>query len=643
VTPPRWAASGWPKPVDVGTGACTASFWRDGRWLSLGAAHARHGYVELSNAPEFDEAHRGDPAHVRRYRGALAEPSSAFFVAEPAPDGAEATLRVDRRGPHWSSHGGARDVTCTYGGGGWIEQRHRLVAADARPAELTLTFHGSVRRASFAEITEVAPPPPATSTSILRCVGTTLVLDADDLDTTVTIEVTVRGDTDGWHPEDRGARLDATAEGVLDLVVRARLAVGDRDGHVGSGGRAVTIGFGMPDVPAVAATDRPRGLLIPAEAVGTLQRITAGAARYTLGCCACPVAPGEVAILTDHRLLQLSWTRDAYFQALLLLSLGEVAAVDTVAGHLRWLWHRARQPGVGWLRAHYAHGAVKDPVQQADQQLYPLLELVDFRRLVGAWPEPPASIGSRRRWWGDRVAECWRRLPRHAATGMLAAGENPADDPLELPLLLSTHVLWWYTARWLSSFADEIGLDPEGFAADAERVRIAVETVFAADGRSGPMWAYAADGSRTSAPYADANDLPTALAPLWGFCRADDPRWVATMRFAFSPDNPGYECGTFGGLGSRHTAGTWPLGDLQEWIASSLVGEPARARRVLRRIERVAAPDGMLPESYDPHTAQWRARHWFAWPGAAFGVITAVAAGKLDLAAPGTGRTELLR
>jgi hypothetical protein len=343
-----------------------------------------------------------------------------------------------------------------------------------------------------------------------------------------------------------------------------------------------------------------------------------------------------VAILTDHRLLPLSWTRDAYFQALLLLSTGDAvpAAVATVADHLRWLWHRARQPSLGWLRAHYASGAVKDPVQQADQQLYPVLELIDFRRLVGVWPQPPATVGSGESWWGAQVAACWRRLPRHPATGLLAATENPADDPLDLPLLVSTQILWWYTSRWLASFADEIGLDREGFAADAAHVSASVPTVFGGDGPFGPMWAYAADGSRTSAPYADANDLPTALAPLWGFCRADDPGWVGTMRFACSPDNPGYAPGPFGGLGSRHTTGTWPLGDLQEWIAASLLGEPERAGRVLRRVGRVVAPDGMLPESYDPHTARWRARHWFAWPGAAFGAVTAVAAGALDLAAP---------
>jgi hypothetical protein len=646
VSPTPSPAAGWPKPVDVGTGWQTASFGRDGRWLSLGAAHDRHGYVELSNAPEFDESRRGDPAYVRRHRAGLAEPSSAFLVAEPAPGGTAPMLVLGDGGPHWFGRDGTHDVTCTRSDDGrWIEQRHRLTASSSRPVELTLEFHGGVRRASFAEITEVAPPPPVASTSIQRCSGTTLVVIAAELDTTVTIEVLAGGDSDGWRPRDHGARLRATADRLLDVVVRARLAVGDEDQDLARGGRAATIGIGMPDLPATVPTDGSPGLLIPAHAVGVLQRIAAGAVRYTLGCCVCRVAPGEAAILTDHRLLPLSWTRDAYFQALLLLAAREAvpAAIDTVADHLRWLWRRARQPAVGWLRAHYANGAVKDPVQQADQQLYPVLELVDFRRLVGRWPRPPTSDGTGERWWGDQVAACWQRLPRHAATGMLASTETPADDPLDLPALLSTQILWWYTSGWLASFADEIGLDRERFVIDAERVRTSVQTVFTADGPFGPMWAYAADGNRTGAPYADANDLPTALGPLWGFCRADDPQWVGTMRFAFSPDNPGYAPGEFGGLGSRHTAGTWPLGDLQEWIAASLLGEPVRAGEVLQRIERVAAPDGMLPEAYDPHTAMWRARHWFAWPGAAFGVVTAAATGTLELAAPGTGRAQRIR
>jgi hypothetical protein len=35
----------------------------------------------------------------------------------------------------------------------------------------------------------------------------------------------------------------------------------------------------------------------------------------------------------------------------------------------------------------------------------------------------------------------------------------------------------------------------------------------------------------------------------------------------------------------------------------------------------VAAPDGLLPEAYDPETGRWLARHWFAWPSAALGAL----------------------
>lgn len=56
-------------------------------------------------------------------------------------------------------------------------------------------------------------------------------------------------------------------------------------------------------------------------------------------------------------------------------------------------------------------------------------------------------------------------------------------------------------------------------------------------------WPYAVDLSGCRVAYHDANDLPTALAPLWGFCRSDDPGWGATMAFAFSPQNPAWADG----------------------------------------------------------------------------------------------------
>ena len=66
----------WPKPLDVGNGQVCASFAVDGSWLSLGCVHPRHGFVELTGAPAFDEAWRGQPDAVRRYRHELTSPTT---------------------------------------------------------------------------------------------------------------------------------------------------------------------------------------------------------------------------------------------------------------------------------------------------------------------------------------------------------------------------------------------------------------------------------------------------------------------------------------------------------------------------------------------------------------------------------------
>jgi meiotically up-regulated gene 157 (Mug157) protein len=141
------------------------------------------------------------------------------------------------------------------------------------------------------------------------------------------------------------------------------------------------------------------------------------------------------------------------------------------------------------------------------------------------------------------------------------------------------------------------------------------------------QWAYEVDGRGASRLYADANDLPTAFAPAWGFCPPDHQPWLATMRFAFSEENPGYCPGSYGGLGSLHTPGTWPLGDVQEWVAAENADQPDRAERALERLTKVASSDGLLPEAYDPATGRWTARHWFAWPAAVVGALALPALG----------------
>ena len=611
----------WPKPLDVGNGRVCASFATDGSWLSLGCPHPRHGFVELTGAPAFDEAWRGRPEAVRRYRRELVLARHAVvrltgalpeLVPDPRPGGRPRWSGADRAGSHEA------EAWAPAGHPGVVQHHAWHAGPELGPRRLALVVSGRLQRPSFAEITEVSPLPPLPCRTSVAAEGTALHLTEPTLPAAAWLRVAVTGGTaGGWRIEAGAARLpiswDPRREPTLEVEVTCALA----PGRPPAPGRLRR----RPAIPT-PTWPLPTRLHVPARLRPRLSGLIEGALAYVLGCTALSVAPGERCLVTDHRLLQLSWTRDAYYQALLLLGARhlEPRGPAVVAEHLRWLWVRCDRGGGGWARSHLPTGAVKDRAFQADQQLYPVLELLGYREAAGAWPEPPPG----RSGWGEVVAETWRALPVDPEPGLLAGEENPADDPASLPFLLSTQVLRWYTATRLRAHAAELGLDGPALAGAADAVRAAIRDRFACPGPFGTQWAYETDGRGRHRRYHDANDLPTALAPLWGLCPAEDPEWSATMRFAFDRANPGWSPGRWGGLGSAHTPGSWPLGDVQEWVVASLLGETGRAGRVLERLLAVAAPDGLLPEAYDSDTGAWLARHWFAWPSA---VLAALALG----------------
>jgi uncharacterized protein len=611
------ARDAWPKPLDVGNGQVCASFAVDGSWLSLGRPHPDHGFVELTGAPAFDETLRGRPDAVRQHRHQLTLAGNAALrltgavpevTPDPSPPGRPCWSGADRAGSYQAEAWAAVGAPA-------VTQRHAFRAgSDRRPRRLALVASARLQRPSFAEITEVSPLPPLPSLASTTAQGTVLRLRDRALPAVARLDVAVAGGaTEGWRVDADAARLpiswDPGREPTLEITVTCALA---REDHPAPDGRP------PPGSRRSRAGPLPTGLHLPARLRPRLSRLVDGVLSYVLGCTALAVVPGERCVVTDHRLLQLSWTRDAYYQALLLLAARhlEPRALPVVAEHLRWLWFRCDRVD-GWMRSHLPNGAVKDRAFQADQQLYPMLELLDYREAAGAWPEvPPGRAG-----WGEVVAEAWRALPIDPGLGLVAGEENPADDPASLPYLLSTQVLLWLTATRVGAHAGELGLSAQALAEAADTVRIAIRDRFACPGPFGGQWAYETDGRGRFRRYHDANDLPTALAPLWGLCPPDDRQWSATMRFALDPANPGWSPGRWGGLGSAHTSGTWPLGDIQEWVATSLLGDTGRAERALDRLLAVAAPDGLLPETYDSATGRWLARPWFAWPGATLAAL----------------------
>ena len=592
------------KPYDLGNGLVCASFGTDGSWLSVGMAHPRAGLVELSGAPSFPVERDGQVDLVRAHRAHLTDPATAMLrVADARTDAVQ--------DGEWRLHGGgwsaraqawAEDTDAT------IVQRY-LVTAD-EPAALRLEFGGRLDRPAYAEITPGGPIPPALPPQTVEITGATLQVrtPGGNADLVGRIAVTSSELSVGaWAATDDGFVLEvswADPVAAVPLLVAVTMTC---DGAPSP----------RPDGPGSTAS-------APVELASSgLVGIEAAAVRYTLGCTALEVAEDECCILTDHRLLPLSWTRDAYYQAALLLADAgaQHGVADVVERHLLWLWRSGRDHDGVWRRSHLSTGAVKDTGYQVDQQLFPLLELVDFRRTTGGWPaSDPAA-------WGQQVRQVWRALPRDS-NGLVPGEENPADDPSQFPYLLSSQLLLVYVARRLAEFDDELGTADLRLRADAEHALDVIRATFTCEGPFGQQWAYESDGLGGHRLYHDANDVPTAVAPLWGLCGADDPQWRATMRFAFSGHNPGFVAGALSGLGSAHTPGIWPLGDAQEWAVAVIQGEWARADAVVARLMQVVSADGMLPETYDPNSGDWLARHWFAWPGSLVGLLHATIDGR---------------
>lgn len=317
---------------------------------------------------------------------------------------------------------------------------------------------------------------------------------------------------------------------------------------------------------------------------------------WLLDCVACDVGEGTVALLADHQILPLVWTRDGYYVARALLQSGHPRALAAVAGFLRWCFERAERPDGWWPRSSLATGQAKDHAFQLDQQLYPPLLLAEHAEITG-----DQALLARHGADAGRVLDA---LLARADGGLVGTAETPADDPLDLPFHFSSHVLLW---RTLAAYGRE-----------TEPLRARIRERFTQDGR----FAYAV-GSAGARHYHDANDLPTAFAPAWGFCRADDAVWLATVAHAWSERNAAYFAGRLGGLGSLHTRHPWPLGDLQHVLIARARSDASTEAAAWRRLERVETWDGLLPEAYDERDGSVASRHWFAWPVAVRSLLLA--------------------
>ncbi len=568
------------KPLDVGNGIVSGSVTPGGLWLSLGFTHPVHGRVELTDAPPFPDESRGDQAAARRYRADLASPSRKGFGLHILRGDAEAFLVEDSLplAVHEISYARIEALTFAPRGRRGAIQIIRLAARE-QDTGITPNWRGSMRlaRAAYTQLTLGGRLAAAPERTTFGQDGQLIWIDDQELGAAAAIAL----------PPNSQVPAGTSVPIVVAIALALTLEEAVREAMLLAGEGHDLVGLEVRERRAWW-----QGIGRDTESDRAIRRASA----YALDCAAARAGDDRVAMLADHQILPLVWTRDAYYVCRMLLELaprdeGVRAGVD---GFVRWLFELAERPGGWWPRASLANGASKDPAFQLDQQLFPLLLLEDHARLTGERSLLESYAKMR-----DEIVHTL--LARRTAFGLIATDETPADDPLEQPFHFSSHVLLWRVLR---------DLDPR----KAAEVRDATRAGFIDAGR----FAYAVRGAKADGArhYHDANDLPTVFAPAWGFCDASDPVWLATIEFAWSKDNEGYFAGPLGGLGSLHTRHPWPLGDLQGIVVARVLADAKREKRALERLDKVETWDGLLPEAYDESTGAVASRHWFAWPAA---------------------------
>lgn len=594
------------KPLDFGLDGLTGSLNRDGRIVSLNTYHPEQGYITATAQTPFDETLRYTPVAVRAYRRGLADSPGFGLCLEGLSIVRREYALLEDAVPVLRFHladGGTLEVivfAAAYRGAPHVFYQIR------GPASLgTIRLDGKlwIQRCAYTQLTEGGPlPMPPVQTRILDAApsGVTLVNDALQ---TVLVTTLAGAEQDG-----DGVRFDAQTALDDRVVIAFRLCAADDVAPLSPSPTHDEVQTLLSQHLETwqrrwkrwRHADHPLDLPLRRALVYALHNSV-------------PVDEQALCVMTDHQLLPLSWTRDAYYTVMPLLN-WQPEFAGLVRRHLVWLFERAERPAGHWGRAYLTNGKVKDPTMQLDQQLYPLLELAEYTHITGD--------KSLRQQLGDAVRQVFEMLlaARDTTTGLFPTHETPADDPVHLPFHLSSHILFWYTLQRLMCVTDAYTMDTRWAALSAE-IHAAVRQYFTTPWGDRLVYAYLTDGNGSCRLYQDANDLPLALAPLWGFCPPDDDVWRNTMAFSFSPENTSGFYGTaddpYPGLGSVHTPDAWHLGSVQEYLYAQITGDTARKDRVIQKIAQTMQWDGALSEAFSARTGEVVSRHWFAWPNAA--------------------------
>jgi meiotically up-regulated gene 157 (Mug157) protein len=303
------------------------------------------------------------------------------------------------------------------------------------------------------------------------------------------------------------------------------------------------------------------------------------------------------------------WARDAClwsFPGLLLVDARQ-ARRALQAMLMRYLPHAAQH-------ALYLNGQALYPGFELDEACAPLIALEHYLRLTGKREllEQP--------WLPAALSQIYETLSGQfdPQTGLYATLLTSHDDPTDYPYLTYDNVLVWRALNILADL-DDTGATHYRSAShlkrathlksastlrqQAEKLKAAILKQCVRDGPFGLQFVAAVDAQGGC----DWNDLPGgswSLFPYYGFCTADDPLYLNSLKWIYSEHNPHYYPGPFGGAGAAH----FPFPSCFDLANRLLRKDPA----AVEQLKQLALDHGLACESFDPQTGVVRTGAAFA-------------------------------
>lgn len=204
-----------------------------------------------------------------------------------------------------------------------------------------------------------------------------------------------------------------------------------------------------------------------------------------------------------------------------------------------------------------------------------------------------------------------------AVTGMTWSGFRPSDDRCVYGYLIPSELFAVTVLRYLQSIFLEVYGDPAA-AHKAGLLREKIEKGVEAYGLVDGLYAYETDGMGHYVRMDDAN-VPSLLSlPYFGYCKKDDPRYLATRAWCLSDENPFYYCGkAASGIGSPHTPEDyiWHIALAIQGLTSLDEGE---REHLLDIFEQTDAGTNLVHEGFHKDDPTRFTRPWFSWANAVY-------------------------